>query len=581
MPSSNSRRLARRLAEDDFQIPPDLPMHQIVGVERLLDRFAESVARENVVFPVHMANGILYLASADPENEMLADKLRFIQGTDVRLLPASKADILDAINACYGMLEGESADSMLQEFTDTAVDFTETEADDNDDWSELSIAEHELSDWCITPTQKQTYKQTKGYCDPPRFRRTTMATIIGQGERALVYKRDGTIDVVIGPKRLRNWTARIVNMQHYIAGPSEYIRLRKKDGGEETIPGPSEVWLDPRVHESVRVEDCLVLSAKEAVVVYRSGSENADDSSAGDQATASRRIVGGPGLFVPEPGEWLHRFSWHASDGGSRGAEKRPNALQFEKLLLMPDQMYHDVPDVRTADDAVLKIRLMIFFELVDIERMLDTTRDPIGDFINAATSDVVEFTCKHSFDEFKQCTDQLNELSTYSQLMHRAKQCGYQINNVVYRGYGAPDSLQKMHDDAIQSRTKLALEKETERQAQELEDYKLRCQMERNEQRRSEQLSEAQHDLEVKREQSNAEIGRKRIQNEFETDSRKARREMEIELQTLSDRQREAHLSILGDLNVDLTKFLTQGSADQVIELRGDSHTKPHVHLT
>ena len=42
----------------------------------------------------------------------------------------------------------------------------------------------------------------------------------------------------------------------------------------------------------------------------------------------------------------------------------------------MPDQMYHDVPDVRTADDAVLTIHLMIFFELVDVERMLDR-REP------------------------------------------------------------------------------------------------------------------------------------------------------------------------------------------------------------
>ena len=35
--------------------------------------------------------------------------------------------ILEAINRYYGQIEGESADSMLQEFTDTAIDFTETE----------------------------------------------------------------------------------------------------------------------------------------------------------------------------------------------------------------------------------------------------------------------------------------------------------------------------------------------------------------------------------------------------------------------------------------------------------------------
>ncbi len=34
--------------------------------------------------------------------------------------------ILEAINKHYGQVDGESADSMLQEFTDTAIDFTET-----------------------------------------------------------------------------------------------------------------------------------------------------------------------------------------------------------------------------------------------------------------------------------------------------------------------------------------------------------------------------------------------------------------------------------------------------------------------
>ncbi|MEM6690886.1 MAG: GspE/PulE family protein, partial [Planctomycetota bacterium] len=40
---------------------------------------------------------------------------------------APKPAILGGINRYYGQVEGESADSMLQEFTDTAIDFTETE----------------------------------------------------------------------------------------------------------------------------------------------------------------------------------------------------------------------------------------------------------------------------------------------------------------------------------------------------------------------------------------------------------------------------------------------------------------------
>jgi type IV pilus assembly protein PilB len=45
----------------------------------------------------------------------------------VEVALAPREVIVDAINRHYGLTEGESADSMLQEFTDTAIDFTETE----------------------------------------------------------------------------------------------------------------------------------------------------------------------------------------------------------------------------------------------------------------------------------------------------------------------------------------------------------------------------------------------------------------------------------------------------------------------
>jgi hypothetical protein len=43
-------------------------------------------------------------------------------------------------------------------------------------------------------------------------------------------------------------------------------------------------------------------------------------------------------------------------------------------------------------------------------------------------------------------------------------------------------------------------------------------------------------------------------------------------------DGQQRDHLAALRELGVDLTAFLTQARADQVIELRGGG--RPHVHL-
>src|SRR5439155_10952764 len=53
---------------------------------------------------------------------------QFILNKDIQPVLAAKEQIVEAINRHYGQSETESVDSMLAEFTDTAIDFTETEA---------------------------------------------------------------------------------------------------------------------------------------------------------------------------------------------------------------------------------------------------------------------------------------------------------------------------------------------------------------------------------------------------------------------------------------------------------------------
>merc|ERR1712073_167667 len=115
-----------------------------------------------------------------------------------------------------------------------------------------------------------------------------------------------------------------------------------------------------------------------------------------------------------------------------------------------------------------------IFYRLTDIDTMLKETRDPPADFINSVSSDVIEFVAGKSFEEFKAATDQLNNLDVYHQLTSRARGIGFEVTKVVFRGYGAPERLQKMHDHAIERRTKLALDSENEYQEQQLQDMKL-----------------------------------------------------------------------------------------------------------
>lgn len=86
----------------------------------------ESVARENVVMPMSEDEGTLKVIMYDPLDFETVDKLQFILNRKVGVSLAPRESILEAINRYYGQQEGESADTMLQEFTDTAIDFTDT-----------------------------------------------------------------------------------------------------------------------------------------------------------------------------------------------------------------------------------------------------------------------------------------------------------------------------------------------------------------------------------------------------------------------------------------------------------------------
>ncbi|MFN7700237.1 MAG: hypothetical protein ACK5U8_20240, partial [Deltaproteobacteria bacterium] len=390
---------------------------------------------------------------------------------------------------------------------------------------------------------------------------------VEEGRRVLAIHKSGRMRVVEGPARVWRWGHRFMPMVHHVAHPGEFLIVRYRDGRQEHRVGPAHVWLDPREPLEVEREDALQIASKEAVVVY----SEADGA-------VSRRVVHGPASFVPRPGEWLHTFSWHGSDGGSRGYQKVPKGLVFQKLWMMPDQMYHDVPDVRTSDDAVLTIRLMIFFELVDIERMLATTHDPIGDFVNAATSDLVELIGRQDFDTFKANVDRLNDLAVYRQLTERAGQCGYRIGKVVFRGYGAPPSLQQMHDQAIESRTRLKLERATEQQAQELEDFRLERTLARAGKQRADRSAEVDQELEVGRRRHEAELESERARQLLARAQRALDATLEAERQRTRDAAQRDHLAGLAALGVSLDGFLTQGRADQVLELRGGG--TPHVHL-
>lgn len=94
----------------------------------VVEMVPESVARENHVIPLSHENNALQIVMSDPNDPDTIDKLRFILNKEIQAVLSDREDIITAINAHYGQTETESVDSMLSEFTDTQIDFTETEA---------------------------------------------------------------------------------------------------------------------------------------------------------------------------------------------------------------------------------------------------------------------------------------------------------------------------------------------------------------------------------------------------------------------------------------------------------------------
>lgn len=392
---------------------------------------------------------------------------------------------------------------------------------------------------------------------------------VRQGERVAVWGRQGEVRLVDGPRRLFLLGETVQPLERFAAGVDEYLVITYTTGRVEHVRGPADAWIDPIRHEDIRVEPAFAIDGNEAVVVYRQ-----------ENGQVSRRVVRGPDQFVPMANEWLHEFCWHGSDPRNP-RHKTYGALRFKKLRVIPDQMYFDVQDVRTADDALLVVKVMVFFELVDIERMLDQTHDPIADFINALTADVMDFAAVRPFETFKEQTERLNDLATYPQLTQRGERIGYRITKVVYRGYEASPALQLMHDQAIEARTRLRLEAETQEQAQELADMRLAREIGRAQERQAMEEGEVRHKAHLRALEHEEVLRQREAEQQRDAAGRRLINGVEEEHQRATNAEQTAFLQAMQGMSVDLTRYLVAQyqNPDRLIRIEDGTGAELHLH--
>lgn len=385
--------------------------------------------------------------------------------------------------------------------------------------------------------------------------------VVPAGSQWSMQMTDGRSVKHSGPCTIRAFGEVLEEMTNVAAGAMEYIEVRFVDGHSEILHGPASIFNDPIEHKSCVVKPCISLTTSDCLVVYR----EASDAKSGTKKV-SRELIYGPCLYKPQSSsEWTHKFSWHGHDGsGGELARKRAHALKFEKLQTAPCSTYFDVENVRTNDDALLTVRLMIFYQLRDVERLIDATNDPIAEVINSVSADVIGFCSARSFEQFKESAEQLNMLGVYQNLTARAASLGLEVSKVVFRGYMAPQRLQKMHDDAIERRTKLVLERESELQEQKLKDERLQKEDERDKVKRQMEKAQAEHVAAMKRERFTAEMTEQREAAEQKATLQAAREECELKhLRALRE-----SLRLDGQQMAQLMVAKTQGAPSKLIQI-------------
>lgn len=394
------------------------------------------------------------------------------------------------------------------------------------------------------------------------------------GEQVLVYNHEGEARIEEGPKRLFLWREKFERLNRLAVNQNSYARVMYNDGLIEHLKGPCVIYVNPLHHKMVTAVEMQSLDANEALVVYKQDK---------DTHEVTRYVQFGPTLFMPKANEWLHEFCWHGVDPDNK-TRMIPNKHVFTRIKIIPDQFYYNVDEVRTKDDAAIRVKLMVFFELKDIDTMLNATKDPFADFINCVCADIVAYASKYTYIEFMENSSALNDLANYPQLMDRSKQIGYDISKVVYRGFHTHDKLQMLHDNAVKTRTNLKIAYEKEEREQEMTDMKLKNEKDRI------QLEQRLEEENLKHQQA-METDRVKHKLMMELQKEKNARDVWIQENTavlegkkLQDSQTLKYYTSLHDLDVNLNEYIkAQAQRPQkVIRVVADKDSANfHLHHT
>ena len=312
---------------------------------------------------------------------------------------------------------------------------------------------------------------------------------IPSGREALVLSPWGTERVVTGPRSISRIGSSIRMFRHFIIPSGEKVIVYDECGEEKTIDGPAstnvhpdgDIFVCPRVVLDADQQSLLSdhngqtkilvgpgvfhLKPRDRALDVRLVRLAVNEAVCVVRQDGLREVVRGssqPRLFL-DPREKLHQFVL-TGGGDQDGLNKQPGALKFEILRLQPSQSYYAFP-IRTSDNTVLILKLMIFQNLQDPETFV-LRDDPFAVMFNFVMAETTAMAGGLSFDEFKQRPDRrvsehFTPTNSRSPLEFMCKEYGLQVDRVVLRGWEAQDpTVQRILDQAGAAQTQRDVER-------------------------------------------------------------------------------------------------------------------------
>lgn len=202
----------------------------------------------------------------------------------------------------------------------------------------------------------------------------------------LIDTRSGSIRVEKGESSvLLNPTEKVledvrdgINIDEHTA-----VQVLDTETGQRSLVTEHQVFIPAPNQELIGVSKRIRLEDHEVVVIKdRQGRYSVRRGSDEERS------------FFLEPYSDLVQFTW------STGLHKDHRNLQITRIDTRPKFMWYEF-DARTQDNVELVLGITFFWQIVDVEKMIQTTDDTPGDVCSHARSAIIQFVSQVSLEKF------------------------------------------------------------------------------------------------------------------------------------------------------------------------------------